>query len=449
MTHDKTPRPLAARATGPLSGTVRVPGDKSVSHRALILGAMAIGETRIDGVLEGSDVLATAAAMRALGAQVMRTGAGRWSVHGVGVGGLAAPDRPLDMGNSGTGARLVMGAVAGHPITATFIGDASLSRRPMDRVLTPLERMGATWLGRAGGQLPLTLAGARRTRAIKYALPVASAQVKSAVLLAGLNAPGRTTVVEPVATRDHTERMLAHFGAAVSFAETEEGRAISLEGEAELTAASLIVPGDVSSAAFPLVAALTVPGSQVRVEGVGLNPGRAGLIETLREMGADLSVENVREEGGEPVADIVARHGALSGVEVPPERAPSMIDEYPVLCVAAAHAQGRTTMRGLAELRVKESDRIAAMAAGLAACGVQVQEVEDGLVVAGRPGDVPGGARVETHLDHRIAMSFLVLGLAARAPVSVDDAGMIATSFPDFEVLMARLGAEFEEPAPA
>ncbi|MDX5360390.1 MAG: 3-phosphoshikimate 1-carboxyvinyltransferase [Alphaproteobacteria bacterium] len=446
---ESAPRPLVSAASGPLSGTGRAPGDKSVSHRALIFGALAVGETRITGLLEGEDVLRTAAAMGALGAEVAREGPGAWRVRGVGVGGLAEPTGVLDLGNSGTGARLVMGLVAGHPITATFTGDASLSRRPMGRVLTPLGEMGATWLSREGGRLPLTLRGAARARAIRYVLPVASAQVKSAVLLAGLNAPGRTIVVEPEATRDHTERMLRHFGATVTVTEGREGREIALDGEPELVAAAVAVPGDPSSAAFPLVAALTVPGSEVRMEGVGLNPGRTGLFDTLREMGADLVIENAREEAGEPVGDLVARHSALKGVTVPRERAPSMIDEYPILCVAAAHAEGETVMQGIGELRVKESDRIAAMARGLEACGVKVAESPDGMTVTGAPGAVPGGPTVATHLDHRIAMSFLVLGLSARAPVGVDDARMIATSFPEFEALMTGFGAAFREAPPA
>jgi 3-phosphoshikimate 1-carboxyvinyltransferase len=437
--------PLTAEPSHGLSGKLRVPGDKSISHRALIFGTLAVGETEITGLLEGDDILATAEAMRRLGARVTReerSGGPVWHVHGVGVGGLMEPEEPLDFGNAGTGARLVMGLVAGHPITATFIGDASLSRRPMGRVITPLARMGATFQAREGGRLPLTLTGAPRTLPITYELPVASAQVKSAVLLAGLNAPGITTVIEPVATRDHTERMLKAFGAKIDVVpHGPNGLAIHLTGEPELTPCPIIVPGDPSSAAFPVVAALVVPGSDIIVEGITLNPHRAGLYTTLIEMGGDIEVMNQRDEGGEPVADLRVRWSALKGVVVPPERAASMIDEYPVLAIAAAFASGNTVMEGIHEMRVKESDRIAATAAGLRANGVKVHETDDGMTVEGRGGHVDGGGHVATHMDHRIAMSFLVLGLGAQKPVTVDDAAMIATSFPNFLGLMRGLGA--------
>lgn len=443
MTDDCPPMPLSLHAPAPLSGRVTVPGDKSISHRALMFGALAVGETRIEGLLEGEDVLATAAALRAMGATIVREGEGRWRVHGVGVGGLLQPHQALDMGNSGTSTRLLMGLVASHPITATFIGDASLSRRPMGRVIEPLSRMGASFAGAPGGRLPATVTGACPAVPIRYALPVASAQVKSAVLLAGLNAPGRTTVVERIATRDHSERMLRGFGAIVDVAETPEGRAISITGEAELAPQHIIVPGDPSSAAFPLVAALIVPGSRVTIANVGLNPTRDGLVRVLRLMGADIVAANPRAVGGEPVADLEVTAGALTGIEVPPELAPSMIDEFPILFVAAALAEGRTVVRGVEELRVKESDRIAVMAAGLAACGIEVEERPDGLIVHGRGGDpAPGGATAASHLDHRIAMSFAVLGLRSRAAVVVDDARPIATSFPDFLPLMERLGVQ-------
>ncbi|MCL4188823.1 MAG: 3-phosphoshikimate 1-carboxyvinyltransferase [Rhodobacteraceae bacterium] len=437
------PSPLTARASGPLAGTAEVPGDKSVSHRALILGALAVGTTRISGLLEGQDVLDTAAAMRAFGAGVERTGPGAWEVAGVGVGGFAEPQDVIDCGNSGTGVRLIMGAMATTPITATFTGDASLRRRPMGRVTEPLALFGARAWGRAGGRLPMTVAGAAEPVPVRYALPVASAQVKSAVLLAGLNAPGETVVIEPEATRDHTERMLAGFGATLRVEEGPGGRAIVLSGQPELRPQRVAVPRDPSSAAFPVAAALMVPGSAVRVPGVSRNPTRDGFYVTLLEMGADLVFENPREEGGEPVADLVARHtGGLRGVEVPPGRAASMIDEYPVLAALAAFAEGPTAMRGIRELRVKESDRIDAMARGLEACGVRLQEGEDSLTVHGAgPGGVAGGAAVAVRLDHRIAMAFLCLGLAARAAVTVDDAGPIATSFPGFLPLMRGLGA--------
>jgi 3-phosphoshikimate 1-carboxyvinyltransferase len=435
---------LTARRAGALKGRVRAPGDKSISHRALILGALASGETAIEGLLEGEDVLRTAAAMRAFGAEVEPLGGGRWRVRGQ--GGFAEPADVVDCGNSGTGARLIMGAASGFDLAATFTGDASLRGRPMRRVLKPLGEMGATWIGRSNGRLPLTLQGGDLSF-IAYRLPEPSAQVKSAVLLAGLNADGGAEVIEPEATRDHTERMLRAFGAGVEVIHEIRERRIVLPGNQQLTGTAVRVPGDPSSAAFPLVAALITPGSEVTVEGVLLNPLRTGLFETLREMGADLTIANVREESGEEVGDVTARHSELKGVVVPPERAPSMIDEYPILAVAAAFAEGPTAMRGLAELRVKESDRIALMAAGLAACGVAVEEEPEGFTVIGAARanhGVKGGARVTTHGDHRIAMSHLVLGLASETPVGVDEPGMIATSFPGFVELMRGLGAEIE-----
>ena len=437
--------PTVARHGGPLAGAIRVPGDKSISHRALMLGALAIGRTEITGLLEGEDVLATAAALNALGASVTRRGDGRWSVDGIGVGGLAEPQDLLDLGNSGTAARLLLGVLATHPITAFVTGDASLRRRPMGRVVEPLSRFGARFVSREGGRLPLAVSGAVDPIPIVYRLPVPSAQVKSAVLLAGLNAPGATTVIERQPTRDHTERMLRHFGAAVSTEPEEGGLRVTVEGFPEMTAAPIIVPGDPSSAAFPLVAALIVPGSDVTVEGVGINPLRTGLLECLCEMGADIALLNRREEGGEPVADIRARAGTLAGAEIPAERAPRMIDEYPILAVAAACARGRTVMRGLAELRVKESDRLAAIAAGLAGCGVRVVVDGDDLIIEGDGGPPAAGALIETQLDHRIAMAFLVLGLAAKEPVRIDDAAPIATSFPGFIAMMNRLGAAIGE----
>jgi 3-phosphoshikimate 1-carboxyvinyltransferase len=420
---------------------MRVPGDKSVSHRALMLGALAVGETRIEGLLEGEDVLRTAAAMRLLGAEVEREGPGRWRVAGRGVGGIAEPTDVLDMGNSGTAARLLAGVLASHPVFAVMTGDASLRRRPMRRVTEPLAQCGARFTARDGGRLPLAVEGARDALPIEYTVPVASAQVKSAVLLAGLNAPGETRVEERQATRDHSERMLRYFGAHVVVEAHGAGRVVTLQGQPELRGADVRVPGDPSSAAFPLVAALVVPGSHVRIEGVGLNPLRTGLLATLREMGADLRVENEREEGGEPVGDLVASYTGLRGVDVAPERAPSMIDEYPVLAVAAACAEGLTRMRGLAELRVKESDRLVATAALLAANGVRVEVEGDDLLVHGTGRPPRGGGRVETHMDHRLAMSALVLGQAAAEGVAVDDAGFVDTSFPGFADLMRGLGA--------
>jgi 3-phosphoshikimate 1-carboxyvinyltransferase len=422
---------------------VRVPGDKSISHRALILGALAVGETRITGLLEGEDVLNTARAMAALGATVERTGEGAWSVRGTGVGGFSSPDAPLDFGNSGTGCRLAMGAVAGCPIEATFDGDASLRSRPMRRILDPLELMGArvTACGE-GGRLPLTLAGARNPVPVVYRSPVASAQIKSAVLLAGLSAPGVTTVIEPEASRDHTELMLSHFGAeVVSTRDGAHGRRISLTGQPELHGAAVVVPADPSSAAFPIVAALIVPDSDVVLSDVMTNPLRTGLFTTLREMGASIEESHQRNDTGEPMARFRVRASRLRGVTVPPERAPSMIDEYLVLAVAAAFAEGVTTMRGLQELRVKESDRLAATADMLRVNGVEVEISGDDMIVNGK-GHVPGGGLVATHMDHRIAMSALVMGTASDAPVRIDDTGFIATSFPDFIPMMRRLGAD-------
>ncbi|MEM9197648.1 MAG: 3-phosphoshikimate 1-carboxyvinyltransferase [Pseudomonadota bacterium] len=440
-------QPMTARKSAALRGTVEVPGDKSISHRALILGALSVGETRITGLLEGQDVLDTARAMQAFGADVACEGAD-WVVHGVGTGGFAEPEDVIDCGNSGTGARLIMGAMATTAISASFTGDASLRRRPMGRVTEPLAGFGAETHGRRGGRLPLTVTGAADPLPIRYAVPVASAQVKSALMLAALNAPGDSVILEASPTRDHTERMLRGFGGTVSVEATPEGRAITVTGEVELRPVSLSVPRDPSSAAFPICAALMVEGSEILVPAIGMNPTRTGLYDTLREMGADLTLENPREEGGEPVADIRVRFSALSGIETPPDRAASMIDEFPILAALAACADGTTIMRGVKELRVKESDRIAAMAVGLAACGVTVEETEDSLTVHGMgPGGVPGlaeGARVATHLDHRIAMSFLCLGLGSKRPVTIDDAGPIATSFPDFEALMHSLGASLQ-----
>jgi 3-phosphoshikimate 1-carboxyvinyltransferase len=423
-----------------------VPGDKSISHRALMLGALAVGETPIEGLLEGEDVLRTAAAMRALGAEVIREAPGRWRVAGRGVGGLIEPADVLDMGNSGTAARLLAGLLAGHPVFAVLTGDASLRRRPMQRVIAPLSASGARFASRAGGLLPLAIEGAAEPLPLDYTLPVASAQVKSAVLLCGLSARGVTRVIEPAATRDHTENMLRHFGASLRVEAEGPRRVIELDGQPELVAAPVVVPGDPSSAAFPLVAALLVPGSVVTVRGVGLNPLRTGLFTTLAEMGAELDITNRRTEGGEPVGDLTARFSALRGVEVPAERAPAMIDEYPILAVAAAAAAGTSCFRGLAELRVKESDRLSATAAALAANGVKAEIAGEDLWVQGVGGPPPGGGVVETRMDHRIAMSALVLGLAARAPVAVDDAGFIDTSFPGFAALMRGIGAEIEAP---
>jgi len=423
------------------------PGDKSISHRALMIGAAAVGETVIDGLLEGADVLATARAVEALGAEVERIGEGRWRVVGRGVGGLVEPDCVLDLGNAGTGVRLLMGLAATHPFTTFFTGDASLVRRPMARVIEPLTRMGAEARARSGGRLPLALIGCAEPVPIRYRLPVASAQVKSAVLLAGLNTPGLTAVIETRPSRDHTERLLRHFGAVIETSTDADGaQVIALTGQPELTGRPVAVPGDPSSAAFALVAALMIPGAEVTIRNVGLNPLRAGLFQALGAMGADLSRSNAREVGGEPVADLTARGSALQAIDWPAEAAPAMIDEYPILAVAAAVAEGTTTLSGLGELRVKESDRLALIAHGLAACGVAVEEGPEHLVIQGCGGPPPGlGARsapIETHLDHRIAMAFLVLGAAARAPVAIDDGAMIETSFPDFVGFMNRLGAD-------
>jgi len=442
LSHNTPASPLTARKSTALSGRVRVPGDKSISHRALILAAMTVGETRIGGLLEGEDVINTAKVMRALGATVERTGEGEWSVRGVGVGGYGQPSGTLDFGNSGTGCRLVMGAVAGCPVTAVFDGDASLRKRPMKRVLDPLTRIGAKALDVAeGGRLPLTLEGARDPLPIVYEPPVPSAQLKSAVLLAGLAAPGETIVIEKEATRDHTEKMLTHFGADVQVEQVgEHGRRIVLKGRPELKPAPLQVPADPSSAAFPLAAALIVPGSDIVLENVMMNPLRTGLFLTLREMGASIETLSSRHDGGEEVADLRVKASALRGVEVPAARAPSMIDEYPILAVIAAFAQGRTRMRGLSELRVKESDRLAATADMLRVNGVVVEIEGDDLIVEGK-GSVPGGGVVATHMDHRLAMSALVMGLNSEKPVSVDDAAFIATSFPRFVELMQGMGA--------
>jgi 3-phosphoshikimate 1-carboxyvinyltransferase len=442
--HDAEPKPLAATRSGPLSGRLRVPGDKSISHRALMFGALATGVTRITGLLEAEDVLNTAKAVEALGCPVARKGAA-WEVSGRGVGGLGQPGAPLDFGNSGTGCRLMLGVIAGHDIEARLIGDASLSRRPMRRVLAPLRQMG---LGLAEDRetLPLTVRGTSSLVPIEYPTPVPSAQVKSAVLLAGLAAVGETTVIEKEATRDHTERMLRYFGAEVTTAVRDGRSAITVRGDAELEGRPVAVPGDPSSAAFLAAAAAIVPGSEVTVEGVLVNPTRTGFYATLAEMGADVALLNQREEGGEPIADIRVRHRPLKGVRVPAGRAPSMIDEYPVLSAVAAFAEGDTRMEGLAELKVKESDRLAATAAGLAVAGVGARVDGDTLIVSGGP-RVPGGGPVATHMDHRIAMAFLVLGLGSDRPVAVDDVRFIATSFPEFMSLMSGLGARFEPAA--
>ena len=434
------PRPRRFEAAGPLTGRIAVPGDKSISHRALMLGAMAVGETTVRGLLEGEDVLATGRALSAMGAQIAPDG-DTWRISGVGVGGLLQPDSALEMGNSGTSSRLFMGLLASYGITATLTGDASLSRRPMGRVIEPLSRMGAEFSASPGETLPLTMRGMCPAIPIEYRLPVASAQVKSAVLLAGLNTPGITTVIEPVATRDHSERMLRGFGAELSVEEVDGERVIRLAGEAELQPRDIIVPGDPSSAAFFVVAALIVPGSDLTIVNVGLNPTRAGLFDMLREMGGQIEELDRREVGGEPVADLRVRHSALTGITVDPAVAPTMIDEFPVLFVAAALASGRTVTSGLDELRVKESDRLATMAAALSLAGVRIEERPDGLVVEGTGGEpLPGNETeaVQTHLDHRIAMSMAVAGLASRAGIGIDDAAPIATSFPDFETLLER-----------
>ena len=441
---------LISRPARTLAGEGSVPGDKSISHRALIVGSVAVGETRITGLLEADDVLRTVDALRALGARVDRDADGVWHVFGRGVGGLAEPASVLDMGNSGTGARLLMGLLATHPFTSFFTGDASLSARPMDRVMTPLRRMGAAISARSGDRLPLMIRGTAGPLPIVYELPVASAQVKSAVLLAGLNTPGTTSVVEPQPTRDHSELMLRHFGAEVAVERLDGGgRAITLAGQPEIAGRHVVVPGDLSSAAFPMVAALLVPGSRLTLNRVGINALRSGLLQTLGEMGAGIAIADRRTEGGEPVADLTVEAGPLRGVEVPPERAPSMIDEYPVLAVAAACAEGVTRMTGLGELRVKESDRLGAMARGLEACGVRVEESPDALTVHGTGRAPRGGARIAVQRDHRIAMAFLVLGMVAAEPVAIDDAGPIETSFPGFAGFMNGLGARVaDEDAP-
>ena len=446
MSAAATPTPHRFTAPGPLSGTIRVPGDKSISHRSLMLSALAVGTSRVTGLLEGEDVMSTAAAMRAMGAEITRQADGEWRIHGVGVGALLQPQAALEMGNSGTSTRLLMGLVASHAITATFTGDASLSRRPMGRVIDPLSQMGAQITSSPGGTLPLMLRGAQPAVPITYRLPVASAQVKSAILLAGLNTPGITTVIEPIATRDHSERMLKGFGADLTVEVEKDGtRIIRIRGEATLKPQTIVVPGDPSSAAFFIVAGLIVPGSDITIQNVGLNPTRAALITVLRQMGGSIEEVNPREVGGEPVADLRVRHSMLTGIDVDPADAPSMIDEFPVLFVAAALAQGRTVTRGLEELRVKESDRLTAMAQALTLAGARVTETEDGLIIDGSGGDplpgTPEGAHVTTHLDHRIAMSMGIAGLASCKGVMVDDTSPIATSFPNFLSLLASLSA--------
>ena len=428
-----------------LSGNITVPGDKSVSHRALILGSIAVGETHVEGLLEGEDVMAAAAAMRALGAQISRDDAGLWTVIGCGVGGLHEPNQILDMGNSGTAVRLLMGLVGTQTFTSTFTGDESLNSRPMERVMDPLRQMGVQFTSRSGGRLPITVSGSDLIKPIEYELPVASAQVKSAILLAGLNAPGKTTVIEPQPTRDHSERMLRHFGAEVITENLDGGGVkITLTGQPELEGRDITVPADISSAAFPIAAALIVPGSNLLIRNVGVNPLRAGLIKTLQEMGGKITIENSRGEAGEPLADLRVEASQLHGITVPASRAPSMIDEYPVLSVVATCATGTTHMVGLAELRVKESDRLAAMATGLAACGVQIEETEDSLTVHGSDQPIDGGALIAANLDHRIAMAFSVLGMVSLNPVTIDDGSPIATSFPGYIKLMNSLGARIE-----
>lgn len=442
MSHASSPQPLTASPGKPLKGRIRVPGDKSISHRSIMLSALAVGRSTIRGILESEDVLNTAAAMRAVGARVEKNDDGTWAVDGIGLGSLLEPESVIDFGNAGTGVRLALGIVGSHPIATTFVGDASLSRRPMGRVLDPLRMMGTQVVARSGDRLPLSVRGPETAGPLTYRVPVASAQVKSAVLLAGLNAPGVTTVIEPVPTRDHTEKMLKGFGADITVEVNDAGeRVIRLVGQPTLMPQDITVPGDPSSAAFPIVAALITPGSDLVVENVLLNEHRTGLFTTLKEMGADLEIENIRETGGEEIGDIHVRHSTLTGVTVPAERAPSMIDEYPVLAVAASFARGETHMPGLDELRVKESDRLAAVARGLEANGVSCREGEAELTVIGGAERI-GGGTVTTHLDHRIAMSFLVLGLASGKPVTVDDGAVIATSFPGFRELMAEIGAD-------
>ena len=435
---------MTSRKCTGLSGVVESPGDKSISHRSLIFGAMSVGKTEISGLLEGQDVLDTAKAMEAFGASVTNHGDGNWTVHGVGVGGFSEPDDVIDCGNSGTGVRLIMGAMATHDMTATFTGDASLNKRPMARVTDPIALFGAEAYGRKGGRLPMTIVGAKHPVPVRYTVPMPSAQVKSAVMLAGLNAPGETVIIEKEATRDHTERMLVGFGAEVNVETTAEGRVITLQGYPELKPQTISVPRDPSSAAFPVCAALITEGSDISVPNIGLNPTRAGLYTTLREMGADLLFENERLEGGEPVADLRAKFSPnMKAIEVPPNRAASMIDEYPILSVVASFAEGDTIMRGVKELRVKESDRIDAMAKGLRTNGMDIDEGEDWWIIHGKGmGNVPGGGLAETFLDHRIAMSFLILGMGSEKPVRIDDGGPIVTSFPNFEPLMIALGAK-------
>ena len=441
MSGHPKPIPMTSCSSGPLNGTAVIPGDKSVSHRSLILGALSIGETKISGLLLGQDVLGTARAMSSFGAEVTDHGEGNWTVNGVGVGGFSEPEDVIDCGNAGTGVRLIMGAMSTSPINATFTGDASLRSRPMGRITGPLELFGAESHGRSEGFLPLTMVGARDAMGVTYTSPHPSAQIKSAVLLAGLNAMGETTLIEPEKTRDHSERMLRGFGANIETVKIAEGFAITLQGRPELIAQDIAVPCDPSSAAFPICAALIVEGSEVILPNICLNPTRTGLFTTLIEMGADIKFVNEREEGGEPVADLRVKASGLSGIEVPSDRAPSMIDEYPILSVVAAFASGKTIMRGIRELRVKECDRIDAMARGLEAMGVNVEEGEDYLIVHGQEGEVEGGGIAQTYLDHRIAMSFLCMGLATKNPVTVDDGHAIETSFPIFKELMTKLGA--------
>jgi 3-phosphoshikimate 1-carboxyvinyltransferase len=431
--------------SGPLLGEAVIPGDKSISHRSLILGALCVGRTRIKGLLEGEDVLCTAEAMRNFGANVTRHAIGEWSVDGVGVGGFSEPDRVIDCGNSGTGARLILGAMSTSPITATFSGDTSLVKRPMDRVINPLKLFGAKFFGRSDCKLPITAIGANEPIPISYSMPVASAQVKSAILLAGLNSPGKTVIFEKEPTRDHTERMLKSFGAVIKIEDKDQGRTISLEGYPELKSQSIIVPRDPSSAAFPVCAALIVEGSDVSIPTIALNPTRSGLFKTLHEMGGDIEYSKRGIESGEPIADLRVKFSQLKGVDVPVSRAASMIDEYPILAIVASFAEGKTIMRGVGELRVKESDRIDAMARGLSACGIKTEQDEDTFVVHGNGSrGVVGGVECSTFLDHRIAMSFLCLGLASCKPVTIDDYSAVATSFPNFRGLMEKLGAKFE-----
>ncbi|MFN3826497.1 MAG: 3-phosphoshikimate 1-carboxyvinyltransferase [Micavibrio sp.] len=441
-----TATPLISRKSGPLSGVTRIPGDKSISHRSLMFGALAEGETIISGLLEGEDVMNTASAMRALGARIIDDSDGLWRVHGIGVGNLKEPEDILDMGNSGTSTRLLLGICASHELNAIFTGDKSLIKRPMKRVMEPLSLMGAQFQSREGGRLPLSIKGTRAAKGIEYKLPVASAQVKSAILLAGLNAQGSTTVIEGHATRDHSENMLRHFGVDVDVTKTADGEAITVKGGSRLLGCAVDVPADPSSAAFPTVAACIVAGSELKLLNVCVNPRRAGIYETLKEMGADIVFVKVENDAGEPVTDIIVRGtNTLKGIDVPPERVPSMIDEFPVLAMAAACADGITRMTNLAELRVKESDRLKMIADGLVACGVKLEMGEDSLTIYGNGKPPKGGALIETALDHRIAMSFLVLGLASEDPITVDDGAPIRTSFPNFVELMNEAGASIEE----